>query len=76
MAKAKGYDVFVSDKGTISPKYKKELELNAIEFEEGGHSKKKILTSRLVIKSPGIPDSIKIVQRIAEANIKIIDESF
>ncbi len=74
MAKAKGYDVFVSDKGTISPNYKKELELNAIEFEEGGHSKKKILTSRLVIKSPGISDSVKIVQRIAEANIKIIDE--
>ena len=38
LAKAKGYDVFVSDSGTIKDKYKAELSNSAIDFEEGGHS--------------------------------------
>ena len=54
MAKAKGYQVFVSDYGTIADKFKSQLIEKGIEFEEGGHSTKKILTSHLVIKSPGI----------------------
>ncbi|MEQ8927497.1 MAG: UDP-N-acetylmuramoyl-L-alanine--D-glutamate ligase [Fulvivirga sp.] len=74
LAKAKGYDVFVSDFGTIADKYKSQLVEKGIEFEEGGHSKKKILESRIVIKSPGIPETAKIVKKIREVGIKIVDE--
>lgn len=74
LAKAKGYEVFVSDNGAIAPKYKKELDANDIKYEEGSHSKKRILKSQLVIKSPGIPDSVKIITKIKEEHIKIIDE--
>ncbi|MFT5243041.1 MAG: UDP-N-acetylmuramoylalanine--D-glutamate ligase, partial [Psychroserpens sp.] len=38
LGKAKGYDVFVSDKGNIKDKYKQVLIHNEIEFEDGDHS--------------------------------------
>lgn len=74
LAKAKGYDVFVSDYGTIADKFKSQLIEKGIEFEEGGHTKKKILSSQLVVKSPGISEKTKIVKKLREANVKIIDE--
>ena len=55
LAKAKGFDVFVSDNGQLKEKYKTELQQHSIEFEEGGHTEEKILKgTSLVIKSPGI----------------------
>ena len=38
LGKQKGYDVFVSDKGSISEKYKKVLLHHEISFEEGHHT--------------------------------------
>jgi UDP-N-acetylmuramoylalanine--D-glutamate ligase len=74
LAKAKGYDVFVSDQGSIKDQYKKELIENAIDFEEGKHSEEKILTASLIIKSPGIPDKAEIIKKIKAKDIEIIDE--
>ena len=56
LAKAKGFDVFVSDQGKIKDKYKEELVAEGIAFEEELHSNEKILSAQLIIKSPGIPD--------------------
>ena len=56
LAKHKGYEVFVSDKGTISEKYKKVLLHNDIVFEEGKHTESQIFDADIVMKSPGIPD--------------------
>jgi UDP-N-acetylmuramoylalanine--D-glutamate ligase len=66
--------VFVSDNGRISDKYKKQLVEAKIDFEEERHSKLKILNSRMVIKSPGIPEKASIIKEVREAGIKIIDE--
>ena len=66
--------MFVSDYGTIADKYKSQLQEKGIAFEEGQHTKKKILESKLVIKSPGIAEKTKIVKLIREAEIKIVDE--
>lgn len=66
--------MFVSDYGIIADKYKSQLQEKGIAFEEGQHTKKKILESKLVIKSPGIAESTKIVKLIREAEIKIVDE--
>lgn len=66
--------MFVSDNGTIGQQYKSALEAAEITYEEGSHSKKKILKSQLVIKSPGIPETVKIIRKIQEADIKVIDE--
>lgn len=74
LAKAKGYDVFVSDSGAVKDKYKAELNAAGIPFEEGQHSGEKILDAKILIKSPGIPDKAPIMQQAASLNIPVIDE--
>ncbi|UMB62114.1 UDP-N-acetylmuramoyl-L-alanine--D-glutamate ligase [Lutibacter sp. A80] len=74
LGKQKGYDVFVSDMGTIAEKYKKVLLDNEISFEEGNHSELRIFDADIVIKSPGIPDNISIVEALRQKNIKVISE--
>lgn len=74
LAKAKGYDVFVSEKGTIQSKYSKQLKESGIEFEQGTHSEEKILEATTIIKSPGIPESIVLLQNAIKQGINIIDE--
>jgi UDP-N-acetylmuramoylalanine--D-glutamate ligase len=74
LAKAKGYEVFVSDQSAIKDQYKKELIENAIDFEEGKHSEEKIVNASLIIKSPGIPDKAEIIKKVKGKGIEIIDE--
>ncbi len=74
LAKAKGYDVFVSEKNKIAEEYKTELSDNNIDFEEGEHSENIVLNADEVIKSPGIPENVSIIQKIKEKNIPIIGE--
>ncbi|MEM9417102.1 MAG: UDP-N-acetylmuramoyl-L-alanine--D-glutamate ligase [Bacteroidota bacterium] len=74
LAQAEGFEVFVSDAGTIAPHYKAELIARRIAFEEGKHSPAMILSADEVVKSPGIPDHVPIVQALRKASIPIIDE--
>jgi UDP-N-acetylmuramoylalanine--D-glutamate ligase len=74
LGKQKGYDVFVSDGGTIKEKYKQELFDNGIEFEEGTHTPDKILNADEVMKSPGIPEKNEMVKAIRKKGIEIISE--
>ena len=74
LAKAKGYDVFVSDLNLIKEKYKEELKSQVIAFEEASHTEEKILNADLIIKSPGIPDKAKIIKKVKSKGIPVIDE--
>lgn len=74
LAKAKGYDVFVSDKGIIKDKYKEVLIHNTIEWEEQKHTESNILNADLVMKSPGIPDKVALVQALLEKEIPVLSE--
>ena len=74
LGKQKGYQVFVSDKGSINEKYKKVLLHNEIDFEENEHSEAKIFNADVVMKSPGIPDKVDIVQQLKEKQIPVISE--
>jgi UDP-N-acetylmuramoylalanine--D-glutamate ligase len=74
LAAKMGYDVFVSDLHPIKEKYKNVLLHHGILLEEGGHSLKEIINADEVIKSPGIPDSAPIVQRLINKGIPIISE--
>lgn len=74
LAKAKGFEVFVSDSSSIKPKYKEMLDSHKIEWEEGLHTEEKILNADEIIKSPGIPDKAPIIKKIKEQNIHIISE--
>jgi len=74
LAQKQGYDVFVSDFGAISAKYKKELTDRNIRFEEGQHSQEIIFAANEVVKSPGIPDKASIIVGLKERNINVISE--
>lgn len=74
LAKAKGYDVFVSDKSEIKEKYKNELIENQIAFEEGKHTEALIFNANEVIKSPGIPDKVELIKKLRSVNIPVISE--
>ncbi len=74
LAKQKGYDVFLSDKGTFKEKYRQQLISHGIEFEEGMHTEEKILNATEVIKSPGIPDKAELILKLKEKNIPVISE--
>jgi UDP-N-acetylmuramoylalanine--D-glutamate ligase len=74
LAKKEGFDVFVSDKGTIKDEHKAFLSAENIEFEEGQHSLEKIFAAEEVIKSPGIPDHIPIIRDLLAKDIPVISE--
>lgn len=74
LAKQKGYDVFVSDGGTIKPMFKAELEANAIPFESGTQDLERILAADEVMKSPGIPEKNELVKQIRAKGIPVISE--
>lgn len=74
LAKKKGFDVFLSDQGSIKEKYKADLQQLGIPYEDGTHTEDAVLDAQLVIKSPGIPDKAPVVKKIKAANIPVIDE--
>ena len=74
LGKSLGYDVFLSDKGYLSDKYRKVLIDREIDFEEGTHSVERILAADLVVKSPGIPDTVPLVVQLREQGTEVISE--
>ncbi|WBX70843.1 UDP-N-acetylmuramoyl-L-alanine--D-glutamate ligase [Tenacibaculum retecalamus] len=74
LGKQKGFEVFVSDKGSIAEKYKKVLLHNSIDFEENQHTESEIFNADVIMKSPGIPDGVKLVQELISKGIKVISE--
>jgi UDP-N-acetylmuramoylalanine--D-glutamate ligase len=74
LAKAKGFEVFLSDKGNLSAQYKETLSLNGIAFEEGVHTESIILSADEVIKSPGIPDKVELIKKLHSLKIPVISE--
>ena len=74
LAKKLGFDVFVSDFGKISDKYKAMLDEKEIPWEECKHTAELILNAQEIIKSPGIPNEAPMVVQAAEAGIPIISE--
>ena len=74
LAKAKGFDVFVSDFGTISDPYRALLDQNAIAWEDGHHTESLILNADEVVKSPGIPLTAPLIQKLRAQHTPIISE--
>ena len=74
LAKVKGHDVFLSDMGKISEDYASVLKKWDIPYEQGCHTEDLILNADEVIKSPGIPSTAPMVQKITEKGIGVISE--
>jgi UDP-N-acetylmuramoylalanine--D-glutamate ligase len=69
-----GWDVFVSDYGSIREPFKQKLLQHGIEFEEGGHTAAKILNAACIVKSPGISEKTAIMKQVREAGIEVCSE--
>ena len=74
LAKKQGFDVFLSDKGKLGKDYAEMLRKWDIPFEEGGHSEELILNADEVIKSPAIPNSAPLIQKLTSQGTHIISE--
>ena len=74
LAKVKHFDVFLSDNQKIDDEHKQVLLQYGIPFEEGNHTYEKILNADEVIKSPGIPDTVPLMQAVLEKGIPVISE--
>ena len=74
LAQKMGYEVFVSDAGAIAQKYQDELIQHGIAFEMNKHTTDLILNANEIIKSPGIPDTNKLIQTILQLGIPIVSE--
>ena len=74
LGKKKGFEIFLSDAGKIKEEYKNVLIHLGIDWEEGRHSEEKILSADLVMKSPGIPDTVPLVQQLVNKGIPVISE--
>ena len=74
LAKVKGNDVFLSDKGKIKEEYASMLRKWDIPFEEGHHTEELILNADEVVKSPGIPGTVPMVQKLRDQGTHIVSE--
>lgn len=74
LAKEKGFDVFVSDCGTISEPYRALLDQNGVAWEDGQHTEALILNAEEVVKSPGIPLNAPLIQKLQAQGTPIISE--
>ncbi len=74
LAQKEGYDVFVSDMGSIQPRYKELLDAHQIVWEEGHHTEELILSADEVVKSPGIPLTAPMVQKLMAQGTPILSE--
>lgn len=74
LGKAKGYSVFLSDRGLLKDSYKLTLQQASIDFEEGTHTKDRILEADVVVKSPGIPDTVPLVVELLQVGVPVISE--
>lgn len=74
LAQKEGYDVFVSDMGSIKSHYKDMLDAHHIEWEEGHHTEAKILNADEIVKSPGIPETAPMVAKLIAQGTPILSE--
>ena len=74
LASRQGYDVFVSDGGTIKEEYKNELALHQVDFEEAGHTEERVFAADEIMKSPGIPEKNELIKKIRAKGIPVISE--
>ena len=74
LAIQKSWDVFMTDASVISDDNRAVLDQLGVRWEDGGHSEKALSNCGLLIKSPGVPGDVSIVQEAVSMNIPVISE--
>ena len=69
-----GYKVFVSDRNSIPEKTQQLFQAHGIAFEMSNHDLNRMAGARWVVKSPGIPEEVDVVQALAAQGSPIISE--
>ena len=74
LAKKQGFRVFLSDIGILKEEHRQTLQAFHIDYEEGGHTEQRVLEADEIVKSPGIPDSTPLMQKVLAKGIPVISE--
>jgi UDP-N-acetylmuramoylalanine--D-glutamate ligase len=74
LGKKLGFDVFLSDSGKLKELYVQELTAHGIPYEEGGHTESLILNASEVVKSPGIPNTAPLIEKLISMQIPVLSE--
>lgn len=74
LAKKQGWTVFVSDRGEVKEENQFELNNLGVEWEQGAHSVERILSADLIVKSPGIPSTVPLIQQAKNNGIPVVSE--
>ncbi len=74
LAKKCGFEVFVSDKSPIKDNFQKELDDAQILYESGQHTEGLVLAADEIVKSPGIPDKVELIQAAHKKGIPVMSE--
>lgn len=74
LAARHGWDVLLSDAGTIGPERLAALEAAGVRVEQGGHESALAAAPELVIKSPGIPQDATPVRAFRDGGVPVIGE--
>ncbi|MDX9781985.1 MAG: UDP-N-acetylmuramoyl-L-alanine--D-glutamate ligase [Bacteroidales bacterium] len=74
LAMVKGHETFLSDCNMLQDDARAMLERFNIPYEDGGHTRERIMDADEVIKSPGIPDTVPIMDEIFAQGIPVISE--
>lgn len=74
LAHKQGFEVYASDAKSVREDYAAMLAEKGIQFEENGHDLERILSSDVVVKSPGIPNNAEIIVQAQNARIPVISE--
>ena len=74
LAKKQGFQVFVSDQGSISQSAKNIFDTLEIEWEEETYTLSKMKDAQYIMKSPGIPAQTPLVQSLEAIDIPVISE--
>ncbi len=74
LGKVKGMDVWLTDMGAISPRYKEILDKWEISWEEGHHTEDKVLSADEIVKSPGVPLTAPLIVKAMNKGIPVISE--
>ncbi|MDR0544908.1 MAG: UDP-N-acetylmuramoyl-L-alanine--D-glutamate ligase [Odoribacteraceae bacterium] len=69
-----GMNAFLSDSGTLTGAARAVLQELRVPFEEGRHDRQRVARAGLVIKSPGIPDSLPLLVELRAAGAEVISE--
>ena len=74
LAKKQGFEVFISDQGTIPQQTKSLFDFLEVEWEEKIHTPAKMQDAKYIMKSPGIPSNSPLIESLKASKIPVLSE--